>query len=432
MPVSKRRKPKKKAGGGRKHVTAAQADPLGVAAGVWEQGLMGVGVANRRRNQPSPEWVKRESAAVLADTGRFADAGSMRELEAMICDVFAEAFAEDAAECDPAWFPLFAMELINGASQRSAEAVRDGSDRWRGPLFLLRGLESAMPEHYRRTAEAAARKVVRALPEADRASLPSGLDKPMAATGRVWTLVNAYGDETGLIGAFTDPIDGAETVYLMNFDASRFPHVSYAGAFDSLEAAVEAWRGHAEGGEAAEAKAVDASTEMAFAAYADDPVAIAFDGPDRTVLAEYFRSARRLADMTASLRRDGVQVPAAESRYEPVLLDPVIERFGSWLEGRGVEHDPDALFVIAEQFVLGAVPGSELSVSPRRVEHGAILIADMYKPEGIRDVFALLPEWIRYCGEQTGLDTTRIEAAVAAAPKSPEEARRRDPDLRED
>ncbi|KPC69045.1 hypothetical protein ADL26_19365, partial [Thermoactinomyces vulgaris] len=107
-----------------------------------------------------------------------------RELEAMICNVFADAFAEDAAECDPAWFPMFAMELIDGAAQRSAEAMRAGTDGWRGPLFLLRGLESAMPEHYRRIAEAAARKIVHGLSEADRASLPSGLDKCMAATGQ--------------------------------------------------------------------------------------------------------------------------------------------------------------------------------------------------------------------------------------------------------
>jgi len=61
------------------------------------------------------------------------------------------------------------------------------------------------------------------------------------------------------------------------------------------------------------------------------------------------------------------------------------------------------------------LPGTEHSVSPHRSEYFRELIADWRDDPVTEMVLTLLPEWIRWNGEQAEVPAHLIERAAAAA-----------------
>jgi hypothetical protein len=61
------------------------------------------------------------------------------------------------------------------------------------------------------------------------------------------------------------------------------------------------------------------------------------------------------------------------------------------------------------------LPGTEHSVSPSRSESFRGLISDWVDDPVTDAALALLPEWVRWNGEQAGIPAPLIEHAVSAA-----------------
>jgi hypothetical protein len=70
---------------------------------------------------------------------------------------------------------------------------------------------------------------------------------------------------------------------------------------------------------------------------------------------------------------------------------------------------------LAEEWLEGMLPGTEHSVSPSRSESFRKLISDWLDDPVTDAALALLPEWVRWNGEQAGIPAPLIEHAVSAA-----------------
>ena len=80
-------------------------------------------------------------------------------------------------------------------------------------------------------------------------------------------------------------------------------------------------------------------------------------------------------------------------------------------------HAPsrDAVEALAEEWLEGMLPGTEHAVSPHRSQFYRELIGD-WRDDPVTDpALALLPEWVRWNGEQASVPAHLIERAVLAA-----------------
>jgi hypothetical protein len=68
------------------------------------------------------------------------------------------------------------------------------------------------------------------------------------------------------------------------------------------------------------------------------------------------------------------------------------------------------------------LPGTEHAVSPQRSVAFRDHIASWWDDEDAAGALSLLPEWIRWNGEQAGLRPDLISDAVAVAERRPEDA----------
>lgn len=108
----------------------------------------------------------------------------------------------------------------------------------------------------------------------------------------------------------------------------------------------------------------------------------------------------------------------------PVLDRPSTEqivdaadRFAAWCEQNEPDSLPDRESVISlvDQW-LGNDPAAwRHACSPHRIRHAAVLLTEEYIDEFAREMLALIPHWVAWCAEQTGLDAHHTELALATA-----------------
>jgi hypothetical protein len=419
--VSKKRKAK---GSKQKARMQRRASGGAVPVQVVDSGMNRLLAASQRAGftrHTEPEWVKRSVAQLTADRARYGEAATLAELEALVCERFEPVFA-DEEERNSFWAGAIAEGLIEAAGTTLA-GTGDEAERL-GAWYLLGGLASCLGEPLSGRALARMGKARKKIPAELASKAPSWIGKSMSCTGEVWTAANAYRDEFGLFATFTDPADGAERVYAIGFDDSGFPRVGFAGDFADLESAASAWAAYA-GLESPVPSPVTDTAELAFTAGRDDPLDTPGPVPHDSVRSEFFRLERRLADVLGAVeRRDGAGIPAPGARFTPEAMRAEIDRFTAWASTQGIEiaDDNDAAIIVDEWCGISA-PGTEHSISPKRIEYSCGLIADQYLPDYAQAAFALLPHWYRYCAEQTGLGQDAVERAIAATPVSVEAAR---------
>lgn len=93
-----------------------------------------------------------------------------------------------------------------------------------------------------------------------------------------------------------------------------------------------------------------------------------------------------------------------------------MESFTSWYVARhGVDPEKDPTEAIATEWLECALPGTTHMVSPHRVEYQLALMSDWIADEVTDAARALLPEWVRWNGEQSGISEPHVDAAVAVA-----------------
>jgi len=71
---------------------------------------------------------------------------------------------------------------------------------------------------------------------------------------------------------------------------------------------------------------------------------------------------------------------------------------------------------VAEEWLEGALPGTWHAASPHRAEYQLGLISDWIPDDPVTmEAKGLLPEWVRWNGEEAGLPEHLIDRSVAAA-----------------
>jgi hypothetical protein len=110
-------------------------------------------------------------------------------------------------------------------------------------------------------------------------------------------------------------------------------------------------------------------------------------------------------------------LPVTKSLYRDLDTVPMEEAFRSWyLRRHGSEPDAEVAGALAGEWLEGAIPGTTHSASPHRVQSQLNLINDWVPDDPVTvGAKALLPEWVRWNCEQSGLPGQLTERSVAVA-----------------
>lgn len=89
---------------------------------------------------------------------------------------------------------------------------------------------------------------------------------------------------------------------------------------------------------------------------------------------------------------------------------------GWYTQRHDAKPDGDVVYALAEEWMAGILPETWYGVSPHRVEFQLSLISDWAPGDPFTiGSKALLPEWVRWLGEQADLPQPLIDRAVAVA-----------------
>ncbi|MEV4281110.1 hypothetical protein [Actinoplanes xinjiangensis] len=316
-----------------------------------------------------------------------------------------------------------AAELM--ASSRTGTALEDDLCARLGPLLAdldQRPLEEYVgPDHLAAALvgvlhdagdDEPARRVLAALA----AILPSpllprtGVESPdPVVTGEVCWTRDRYGSRFAVVAPFATP-EGPVRWYLWDIDACTFiPLPVHAGFYASPEEALAAWQvgvgAFAAGGTSW--RRIDDSGLLADLLPASTE-ADTLGGESVEQFTEYHRC-RRLAEVVRDLP------PVLSPSAPETALDVGPERFVSWWRRRARGPEPADLEVLAED-MFDSWPAAAAALfdtcSPHRVASVSHQIRDEYR-DGADALLALLPAWVTWLSERTGLPAELRERALA-------------------
>lgn len=368
-----------------------------------------------------PEWFDTSIAGVLDQAGAALTAQGPRQLEQATAELLgAELYRALHDKRRGMWFDWLFQELADSAAVRVREESRRQAGAWEGPWRLLHGLTSIGSPALRSVAQDALALAAKGLPAGMVAEEPEWLGQlpHVAATGEVWEMHDAYGTRFAVIAGFCYPGGADESVFLFDIDACGDIRLADAGVFDDVDQAAATWR--AVQGEAA-AGALPSLVEMAerlyCLAYLDAGEEILIGSEPRAVMDNWFRARRRIHDLAEVLGKRGTPLPETKSLFRGIDTTPMEEAFTGWYERRhGTAPDPEVVGAVAEEWLEGTLPGTWHATSPHRAEYQLSLISDWIPGHPVTAAAkALLPEWVRWNGEQAGLAEHLIDRAAAAA-----------------
>ena len=313
-------------------------------------------------------------------------------------------------------FDLWAHDLIESARNRVLSDAAWNNSTWQGPWWLLHGLASIGSYGLGGHAAQQAAEAAKSLPRAALAQQPDwlALMPDIEATGDMHVLRDVYGTRFGVIAGFAYPGGVDPSVYLLGFDASEYLGLAAAGVFDDAESAVAAWRDQV--GDSTPGVEPVTPQVLAWLSYAEHSEGLIDEREQGAVLDDYFRGPRRIQDITRKLGGRHAELPQGD----PVAVQ---EAFTAWYSTRhGDVPDQDAVEALAEEWLGVMLPGTEHAVSPRRSAAFRDQITSWWDDEDAARALSLLPEWIRWNGEQAGVPPDLISDAVAIAERRPEDA----------
>jgi hypothetical protein len=289
------------------------------------------------------------------------------------------------------WFE----RLIERAVARTRiEASRSGT--WQAPWWLLHGPTTLGPPPLAAAAQTALGRARKHLAKDAYQSQPAWLRllPRIAATGEVWRMRDVYGARFAVIAGFGYPDDTDRSVFRFDIDACGLVDLVQAGVFDDVQAAAAHWR--ATVGDAAEHATpapVETADELSCLVHCQTGEDLIEGTESRAVADNWFRARRRPHDLARA------------------------QAFTTWYRtAHGTEPDPEGAEAVAAEWLEGALPETRHAASPHRARYMLTLISD-WEPDHPVTVAAkaLLPEWVRWNGEQAGLPEHFIDRAVAAA-----------------
>ena len=211
-------------------------------------------------------------------------------------------------------------------------------------------------------------------------------------------------------------------VFLLDIDACVTVTPADAAVFDSLDQAVTAWReGKGDTARAARPEPVTDYSRLGFLVRCDASPNGPFRGDESRGYADnLFRVNRRIHDIADAMAARGHQWPdeSGSHRAHAATAEVMTKAFGDWHARRhGREPSGEAVRWLAGDWVTGTLPGYENAVSPHRVRALLAYMDDDWLPEepATAAAYELLPEWVRWNGEQAGVPGPLIERSVAIA-----------------
>jgi hypothetical protein len=302
-----------------------------------------------------------------------------------------------------------ADELCERLGPLLADLAERPRDEYVGPDHLAAALLAVLTEA---GDDEAARRVLAALasilpsPLRDRAELESP-DPEVAGEVR-WTR-DRYGSRFAVVAPFTTP-EGPVRWYLWDIDACTVaPLPVHAGFYASPEEALAAWQvgvgAPAAGGTTW--RRIDDSGLLADLLPKPEEIS-ALGGESAEQFTEYHRC-RRLAEVVLDLP------PVLSLNVPETALDLGPERFVTWWRKRAEGPEPADLEALAEEmfdFWPMMAPALFDTCSPHRVESVSQQIRDEYR-ENADELLALLPAWVAWLSERTGLPAELREHALA-------------------
>ncbi|MDQ2881913.1 MAG: hypothetical protein M3Y48_11985 [Actinomycetota bacterium] len=369
-----------------------------------------------------PEWFDSSIKNVLDRAGVVMAAQGHRELEQATAELLgAELHRVLREEREGMWFSWWFEELVEAATARVQEELGSPDGAWAPVWRLLHGLTSIGSPALASVAQTAlgrARKALRGDPVVRQQ--PDWLRQlaRITATGEVWEMRDAYGARIALIAGLSYPGGVDRSVFLFDIDACGFIEIVNAGVFDDVAQAAAAWRALVgDPAHSAPPERVESAERLLCLVHCESGEEMLRGTESRTVLDNWFRARRRIHDLADALRKRGVSLPEARSLYHDLDTDPMAAAFTGWhVRRHGIEPDPEAVDALAREWMEGTLPDTWHSASPHRVQFQLTLINDWIPDDPITIAAkALLPEWVRWHGEQAGLTEHLVNRAVAVA-----------------
>jgi hypothetical protein len=239
-----------------------------------------------------------------------------------------------------------------------------------------------------------------------------------SVAGPVLWARDVYGGRWAVVAPFTG-LDGPDRWYLWDVDACGYEVVTvHSGFHPSAEAAVAAWQavvGHAAAG--ASLTVVD-DAETLHALLRGEVEGSRLGGENPEQYAEFLRG-RRLGRIAreASRRargRTSVRLTADDAR----------DRFAQRLRQLGyhdetVGEGPAAADELAAEMAESWSPADQPTLyplcSPHKVAAAVLHLRDYYKDDFAAVIVAVLPEWVRFLAEHTGMTAELTERCLAYA-----------------
>ena len=382
-----------------------------------------------------PPWFDAATAVVVEGGGSVLLATGPRELEQATTELLGAQVCRTVRDEERLGLDEWFAEVTEALADRVADELGRGGDGWPGPWWVLHGLTSIGAPELARGARDAVRRLARGVAAAEHAD--AELAQPgwladlaeIAATGEVWQLRDGYGSRFGVIAGFAYPGSVGPSVFLFDLDASGFVELLNAGAYDDVSEAAAAWRAIVgDTADAATPSVVESPDRLECFVHWDDGEQLIRRDFSDAALVNWYRARRRVDDLATALRARGMSLPEHRSRYQDRGVLAATDAFTAWYLGRhGEEPHRDAAKALAEEWLEGSLFGTEHAASPDRVRYQLELIGD-WKPEDpvVIAAKALLPEWVRWNGEQGGLPddlvTWSVDVAVAGLTEPPEAA----------
>ncbi|MEV6030199.1 hypothetical protein AB0L65_03565 [Nonomuraea sp. NPDC052116] len=364
-----------------------------------------------------PRWWPASHTTIVEQAMDLAPTGSPLELETRAAGIVgAEYWARFQSEKGGFHGDAWLAALADLAGDELQVALRTGEE-WRGLWRFLHGLAVMVPPGARqslmRDPDGAGREAIRSAANsitAAGATAPWPTDVARAEpAGDPLMAVDGYGSRFALLAPFSwRKID--QHWYRWDVDRCGTDTIVAAGVFASSEEALAEWR-TAVGSAAAGAELV--TCDGATVRNLLSPLAhTGFFGnlltgfESRELIVEQFRMRQRAMALLAKFPDEG---------QTPLDLDAVVDDFAAWFAARkGSRPARDDIGILADSWS-GVLSPFSYACSPHRIEHTVVLVRDMYLKEHAKAALDLLPEWVEWCIERSGLSGELATRARTAA-----------------
>lgn len=244
-----------------------------------------------------------------------------------------------------------------------------------------------------------------------------------AVTGPVLWARDVYGSRWAVVAPFTS-VDGPDRWYLWDVDTCGYEVVTvHSGFHPSAESAMAAWQvavGPAAAGAAALTAVDDAETLGDL--LRGEVEGIRIGGEDQEQHAEFLRSRRLGRAAREAVRR------ARGRALVRLTADDATEQFAQRLRqlghhdgpaGDGQDDGPAGADELAAELADSWSPRDHPTLypfcSPHKVATTVLHQRDYYKDNYATELIAVLPEWIRFLAEHTGMAAELTERCLAYA-----------------